>query len=93
LQKSTNDAKVQRNAIPMANGRVDGDQAHGELRKGQTGGSTASTTGTAVAKPQSRERPEPGVRKDVAGQRFSSDGRHLRSFIGTFVHAGVSRAV
>jgi len=66
----------------MANGRVDGDQAHGDLRNGQTGGSTASTTGTAVAKPQSRERPEPGVRKDVAGQRFSSDGRHSRSQSG-----------
>jgi hypothetical protein len=73
LQKSANDAQVQRNAIPLANGRVDGDQAHEELRKEGHASSKASTTGTTAAKPRSRERPEPGVRKDVAGQRFSSD--------------------
>jgi hypothetical protein len=55
-------------------------------------GSKASTTGTAVAKPRSRERPEPGVRKDVAGQRFSSDGRHPRSFLGWLVHASRLKA-
>jgi hypothetical protein len=45
--------------------------------EGGTGASKASTTGTAVAKPRSRERPEPDVRKDVAGQRSSLDGRRF----------------
>jgi len=51
------------------------------LRKEPNGDSKASTIGSAVAKPRCRERPEPGVRKDVAGQRFSRDGRHSRSIL------------
>jgi hypothetical protein len=37
LQKSANDAQVQRNAIPLANGRVDGDQASEKVRKDPSG--------------------------------------------------------
>jgi len=65
---------------PLANGACG--RGSGSLvgfRKGLAGGSKALTTSIAVAKPRSWERPEPGVRKDVAGQRFSLDGRHPRS--------------
>jgi len=36
-----------------------------------------------AATPWRRPRPEPGVRKGVAGQRSSLDGRHLGSFAGS----------
>jgi len=93
LQKSANDVEVQRSVSPAGCGaRGQEPSSHG-LRKESRGSAKASTTSTAVAKPQSWGRPEPGAREGVAGQRFSSDRRHLRSFVGTFVHAGVSRAV
>jgi len=41
--------------------------------------SKASDASIAVAKPRSWNRPEPGARKGVAGQRSSLDGRHLGS--------------
>jgi hypothetical protein len=75
--------EVQRSRSPLANGACGREPKLREtLRKGVfRGDSKASTTGTAVAKPRSRDKPEPGVRKDVAGQRFSLDGRHSRSFV------------
>jgi hypothetical protein len=93
LQKSANVVEVQRSVSSAGCGaRGQGPSSHG-LRKEARGSAKASITSTAVAKPQSWGRPEPGAREGVAGQRFSSDGRHPRSFIGTSVHAGVSRAV
>jgi len=93
LQKSANVVEVQRSVSPAGCGaRGQGPSSHG-LRKEARGSAKASITSTAVAKPRSRGRPEPGAREGVAGQRFSSDGRHPRSFIGSFVHADGSRAV
>jgi len=48
----------------------------------------ASTTGSVVAKPRRRGRPEPGVRKGIAGRRLSQDGSHPGSSLGSLVHAG-----
>lgn len=93
LQKSANNVEVQRSVIPGGNGARGQEPSSRGLRKESRGGAKASITGTAVAKPWSRGRPEPGAREGVAGQRSSPDGRHLRSFIGTFVHASVSGAV
>jgi hypothetical protein len=93
LQKSANDVEVQRSVSPAGCGARGQEPSSRGLRKESRGSAKASITSTAVAKPQSWGRPEPDAREGVAGQRFSSDGRHLGSFIGTFVHAGVSRAV
>jgi hypothetical protein len=93
LQKSANVVEVQRSVLPVGNGaRGQGPSSRG-LRKESRGSAKASRTSTAVAKPWSWESPEPGAREGVAGQRSSPDGRHPRSFIGSFVHANGSRAV
>jgi len=82
LQKSANDAQVQRSTTRWQTERVNEDQGPKDaFQKKPNWDSKASTIGTAVAKPRCRERPEPGVRKDVAGQRFSRDGRHSRSIL------------
>jgi hypothetical protein len=93
LQKSANDVEVRRSVLPAGNGARGREPSSRGLRKESRGSAKASTTGTAVAKPWSRGRPEPGAREGVAGQRSSPDGRHPRSFIGSFVHANGSRAV
>jgi len=52
------------------------------------GAAKTSITGTVVAKPRRRGRPEPGVRKGIAGRRSSQDGRHPGPSLGSLVHAG-----
>jgi hypothetical protein len=67
---------------PLANGTCGrGPGSQRRFHKKPNWDSKASTIGTAVAKPRCRERPEPGVREDAAGQRFSRDGRHSRSIL------------
>jgi len=94
LQKSANDAEVQRSATPRGKGaRGRGPKLHGFRNScGTRGAAKASTTGTVAAKPRRRGRPEPDVRKGVAGRRSSQDGRHSGSFFGSFVHAGGLKA-
>jgi len=76
LQKSANVVEVQRSVSSAGCGaRGQGPSSRG-LRKEARGSAKASITSTAVAKPWSRGRPEPDAREGVAGQRFSSDGRH-----------------
>jgi len=62
-------------------------------RKGREG-EKASRTGIAVAKPRSRESPEPGAREGVAGRRSLSDGRHLGAFprLASFTRASRRRS-
>jgi len=56
------------------------------------GAAKASTSGTVVAKPRRRGRPEPDVRKGIAGRRSSRDGRHPGSSLESSVHAGGLKA-
>jgi len=55
----------------------------GPRPKGHAPVAKASITCLAVAKPRGRQRPEPGARKGVAGQRFLPYGRHLGPFSHT----------
>jgi len=59
--------RLKRSAYPIATGRVNGSMADGGS-KGPTSVKRASTICLAVAKPRGRPRPEPGVRKGVAGR-------------------------
>lgn len=89
LQKSANDAEVQRSAIPLAKGRVDGDPSSVVLARAPRSGKGVDNWyrgGKATAPWKS----EPGVRKGTAGRRPSQDGRHPGSSHESLVHAGGS---
>jgi len=89
LQKSANDAEVQRSAIPLAKGRVDGDPSSVVLARAPRSGKGVDNWyrgGKATAPGKS----EPGVRKGTAGRRPSQDGRHPGSSHESLVHAGGS---
>jgi len=92
LQKSASDAEAQRSVSPVGNGprgRGPGPLGSERLRAGEK----ASTTSIAVAKLRCRRRPEPGVRKSVAGRWFLTDGRHLGSLANTLRSHGREAAV
>jgi hypothetical protein len=93
LQKSANDAEVQRSA-PVATGRVDGDPSSLVFAGNcvTPGGSKGVDKRCRGGKAMAPGRPEPDVRKGIAGRRSSQDGRHSRSFFGSFVHAGGLKA-
>jgi len=56
-------------------------------------GAKASITGTMVAKPWSRGRPEPGARKGIAGAKVFARWKALQVVLGSSVHAGDLMAV
>lgn len=91
LQKSANDAEVQRSAIPLAKGRVDGDPNSLVLARAPWGGKGVDSRyrgGKATAPGRS----EPGVRKGIAGRRPSQDGRHPGSSQGRSFTRAVLKA-
>jgi len=93
LQKSTSDTEAQRSVSPVGNGaRGRGPSSRGFART--RGGAKASRTGVAVAKPRTRESPEPGAREGVAGQGVSLDGRHLGLLVrpASFTRSGRGRS-
>jgi hypothetical protein len=79
LQKSANDAEVQRSVTPRWQRDTWTGTQPPKAPQGSRGGAKASDASTAVAKPWRWKKPEPDARKGVAGQGFSLDGRHLGS--------------
>lgn len=88
LQKSASDAEVQRSATPVGSGARERGPGLRRSREGLVGGEKASTTLLVAAKPRRRGKPEPDVRKGVAGQRFSLDGRHPGAPSGSYRSRG-----
>jgi len=75
LQKLASDAEARRSVYTVGNGTRGREPGLRSFAR-NVGGEKVSITSRAVAKPHRKGKPEPDVRKGVAGQRFSLNGRH-----------------
>jgi len=93
LQKSANGVEVQRSVLPAGCGaRGQEPSSHG-IRKESRGVQRRRQPAPRWPSRGAGEGPSRAPERALRGKGSSPDGRHPRSFIGSFVHANGSRAV